>query len=399
MPMSAVQGATGAAPVAEPERKPLQVLVADDSGLMRRMIARILEAEGDIQVIATARDGAEAIELAGRLRPNVITMDVNMPRVDGLRAVEVIMGRHPVPIVIISSYTRRGGVAASQALAYGAIEIVEKPSQVGVSLDLELQAHEIRTKVRAAARVRVVRTASFDMACRRTRVVAPRTVILPVPPPRPPGQGVPVVAIGASTGGPAALNVMLPLIPCGFRGCVMVVQHMPPGYTNDLAYCLNLRTALTVVEARHGDPLVPGVVYIAPGGYHMELVRERIKLHTSPRHNMYRPSVEILFESLLGIPERVQAVLLSGMGDDGVGAMQRLHARGAGTVVQDEHSSVVWGMPGSAVRARCATLQLPPARLAEYLCSVVGVGAAGDGPVMQTPPPALQGRPSRLRPG
>jgi two-component system chemotaxis response regulator CheB len=208
-----------------------------------------------------------------------------------------------------------------------------------------------------------------------------------------------VVAIGASTGGPAALNEMLPLIPCGFRGCVMVVQHMPPGYTNDLAYCLNLRTALTVVEARHGDPLVPGVVYIAPGGYHMELVRERIKLHTSPRHNMYRPSVEILFESLLGIPERVQAVLLSGMGDDGVGAMQRLHARGAGTVVQDEHSSVVWGMPGSAVRARCATLQLPPARLAEYLCSVVGVGADGDGPVMQTPPPALQGRPSRLRPG
>ena len=399
MPMSAVQGATGAAPVAERERKPLQVLVADDSGLMRRMIARILEAEGDIQDIATARDGAEAIELAGRLRPNVITMDVNMPRVDGLRAVEVIMGRHPVPIVIISSYTRRGGVAASQALAYGAIEIVEKPSQVGVSLDLELQAHEIRTKVRAASRVRVVRTASFDMACRGTRVVAPRTVILPVPPPRPPGQGVPVVAIGASTGGPAALNEMLPLIPCGFRGCVMVVQHMPPGYTNDLAYCLNLRTALTVVEARHGDPLVPGVVYIAPGGYHMELVRERIKLHTSPRHNMYRPSVEILFESLLGIPERVQAVLLSGMGDDGVGAMQRLHARGAGTVVQDEHSSVVWGMPGSAVRARCATLQLPPARLAEYLCSVVGVGAAGDGPVMQTPPPALQPRPSRLRPG
>jgi two-component system chemotaxis response regulator CheB len=393
MPISAVHGATSAAPVAQRGPKQLQALVADDSGLMRRMITRILEAEGDIQVIAGARDGAEAIELAQRLRPNVITMDVNMPRIDGLRAVEVIMGRHPVPIVIISSYTRRGGVAASQALAYGAIDIVEKPSQLGVSLDLELQAQEIRAKVRAAARVRVVRTASFDIACRHSKVTAPRQVTLPPPPPRPVKQGVPVVAIGASTGGPAALNEMLPLIPCGFRGCVMVVQHMPPGYTSDLAYCLNLRTALTVVEARHGDPVVPGVVYIAPGGYHMELVRERIRLRTSPRHDMYRPSVEILFESLLGIPERVQAVMLSGMGDDGVGAMQRLRALGAATVVQDEHSSVVWGMPGSAVRAGCATLQLPPARLAEYLCVVVGVGDDGNSSVVPSPGPRLHERP------
>jgi two-component system chemotaxis response regulator CheB len=399
MPISPVHGTTDAAPVAERARKQLRVLVADDSGLMRRMITRILEAEGDIQVIAGARDGAEAIELVEQLRPNVITMDVNMPRVDGLRAVEVIMGRHPAPIVIISSYTRRGGAAATQALAYGAIDIVEKPSQVGVSLDLELQAQEIRAKVRAAARVRVVRTASFDMACRCSKVTAPREVILPVPPPRPAKEGVPVVAIGASTGGPAALGEMLPLIPCGFRGCVMVVQHMPAGYTSDLAYCLNLRTTLTVVEARHGDPLVPGVVYIAPGGCHMELVRERIRLHTSPRHDMYRPSVEVLFESLLGISERVQAVMLSGMGDDGVGAMQRLRALGAATVVQDEDSSVVWGMPGSAVRAGCATLQLPPARLAEYLCAVVGVGDGDGGSVVQTPRPALQGRPPRLRAG
>ena len=171
MPMTEGRARPGdPATIERPERARLRVLVVDDSGLMRRTITRILESEGDMQVIATARDGAEAIELSERLRPDVVTMDVNMPRLDGLRAVEVLMGRRPVPIVIISSYTKRGGRAAAQALAYGAVEIVEKPSRVGVTLDLELQTDEIRAKVRAAARVRVVRTASFGMS-RRAREV------------------------------------------------------------------------------------------------------------------------------------------------------------------------------------------------------------------------------------
>jgi two-component system chemotaxis response regulator CheB len=360
---------------------------------MRRVITQIIEAQGDIEVIATARDGAETIELAQRLRPDVITLDIHMPRVDGLRAVEVIMGRHPVPIVIISSYAKRGGVAATQALTYGAVEIVEKPSRVGVSLDLELQADEIRAKVRAAARVRVVRTASFGMACRSRLPVPPRPspaarAPLPVRTPHLPHNGLPIVAIGASTGGPAALGEMLPLIPSGFRGCLLIVQHMPPGYTNDLDQCLNRRTALTVVEAQHGDPLIPGVAYIAPGGCHMEFARDRVKVHTGPRVDMYRPSVELLFESLLDVPERVQAVMLSGMGDDGVRAMKRLRAKGAATVVQDEDSSVVWGMPGSAMRTGCATLQLPPARMAEYLCTAVGVENAPAASQTHIPHPA-----------
>lgn len=368
----------------------VRALVAEDSGLMRRIITQIIEAEGDIEVIATARDGAEAIELARQLRPDVITMDVNMPRVDGLRAVEVIMGQHPIPIVIISSYTKRGGTAAAQALAYGAVEIVEKPSQVGVTLDLELQAQEIRSKVRAAARVRVVRTASFGMST-RPKPAEPRVTPVPLRTPRPTGKGVPIVAVGASTGGPAALGEMLPLMPAEFRGCLMIVQHMPPGYTADLARCLNQRTSLTVVEARQGDQVMPGVVYIAPGGTHMEFARERIKLHNGPRHNMYRPSVDVLFESLVGIAERVQAVMLSGMGDDGVRTMKQLRSQGAATMVQDEKTSVVWGMPGSAVRAGCAALQLSPSRLAEYLCTAVGVD--GCGPAVSSNGPRLASRP------
>ncbi|MBI1815579.1 MAG: chemotaxis-specific protein-glutamate methyltransferase CheB [Deltaproteobacteria bacterium] len=353
----------------------LRVLVADDSGLMRRTITQILQEEGDIEVIATARDGAEAIELAERLRPDAITMDVNMPRVDGLRAVEVIMGRHPVPIVIISSYTKRGGKAAAQALHYGAVEIIEKPSQVGVSLDLDLQAAEIRGKVRAAARVRVVRTASFGMVRRPAAIEPLSSTAAARPRPRAvkPEKLFPIVAIGASTGGPAALSDMLPLLPAPFPGCILIVQHMPAGYTSDLAHSLDQRSAITVVEARHGDPIVPGVAYIAPGGCHMEFANDHIKLHAEARRNMHRPSVDVLFESLASVAPRLQVVMLSGMGDDGVHGMKRLRAAGAATMVQDEESSVVWGMPGCAVRAGCAQLQMPPERLAEYLCAAVGV--------------------------
>ncbi|HSQ05317.1 MAG TPA: CheB methylesterase domain-containing protein, partial [Burkholderiales bacterium] len=165
---------------------------------------------------------------------------------------------------------------------------------------------------------------------------------------------------------------MLPRIPGSFAGCLLIVQHMPPGYTADLARCLDQRTALTVLEARHGDRILPGVAYVAPGGCHMEFAHDRIKLHTAPRRNMHRPSVDVLFESLISVAERVHAVMLSGMGDDGVEAMQHLRFSGAATLVQDEASSVVWGMPGSAVHTGCASIQMPPARIAEYLHAVIG---------------------------
>jgi two-component system chemotaxis response regulator CheB len=384
-------------PAASERSRRLRILVADDSGLMRRTIKGILEAEGDLEVIATARDGAEAVELAERLRPDAITMDVNMPRVDGLRAVEIIMGRNPIPIVIISSYTRRGGKAATQALGFGAVEIVEKPSQVGVSLDLDLQAQEIRSKVRAAARVRVVRTASFGMvrrpgAVERLSSTTPPRVLKP----KPNAKGFPIVAVGASTGGPAALGEMLPLLPAGFRGCLLIVQHMPPGYTSDLAHCLDQRCAITVTEARHDDPLLPGVAYIAPGGVHMEFARERIKLHAGPRQNMHRPSVDVLFESLRSVAPRVQAVLLSGMGEDGVLGMKTLRSGGAATIAQDEASCVVWGMPGAAVKAGCAALRFPPTRVADYLCAAVGV--EGKPAIALTELSHVLSEPSDLRP-
>lgn len=342
------------------------MIVADDSAVMRRVITRILESEPGFEVIATAKDGMEVIDLAAKLRPDVITMDVNMPRLDGLRAVETIMGRNPIPIVLLSAFARPGGKVVEQALAHGVVHIVQKPSDYGISLDLDLQAEEIRSKVRSAAHVRVVRNASYGMDAGRQVL---RTVPNPVAErPRPVrSEGPAIVAIGASTGGTVVIGELLSLLPRDFPSCVLIVQHMPPGYTADWARTLSQGCALAVAEARHGDFVAPGKVFIAPGGHHMEMKREHIALSAGPRVKMHRPSVDVLFDSLLPVAARVYAVLLTGMGDDGVGGMMRLHAAGAATIAQDQATAVVWGMPGAAVRAGCVERQLPADGIARYL--------------------------------
>jgi chemotaxis response regulator CheB len=180
-------------------------------------------------------------------------------------------------------------------------------------------------------------------------------------------DGVVIVAIGASTGGPAVLSSLLPQFPPEVQACFLIIQHMPPGYTAELASCLAQQTRIKVAEARHGDPLMPGVAYVAPGGHHMEVQGGRIRLTSGLPVNKHRPSVDVLFASLVPLAKRVYAVLLSGMGNDGVAGMSRLHTAGAETLVQDEASSVVWGMPGAAVKAGCANQQLSPKDLGNYL--------------------------------
>lgn len=177
----------------------------------------------------------------------------------------------------------------------------------------------------------------------------------------------PIIAIGASTGGPAALGAILPIFPRDFGASLLIVQHMPPGYTAELASCLGQQSRITVLEARDGDALRPGVAYLAPGGYHMEVRSGLVRLRNGPPVNKHRPSVDVLFDSLVPVASRVHAVLLSGMGQDGVAAMGRLRAAGAEAVVQDEATSVVWGMPGAAVKAGCVRTQLPPPELGRYL--------------------------------
>lgn len=180
-------------------------------------------------------------------------------------------------------------------------------------------------------------------------------------------EDMPIVAIGASTGGPAVLSSLLPEFPADVTACFLIIQHMPPGYTAELASCLAQQSRIRVTEARHGDPLLPGTAYVAPGGHHMEVQDGRIRLTSSPPVNKHRPSVDVLFSSLVPLAKRVYAVLLSGMGNDGVAGMGRLHAAGAETIVQDEASSVVWGMPGAAAKAGCVKRQMNPSELAQFL--------------------------------
>lgn len=345
----------------------IRVVVADDSGVMRRVLTRIIETDPRMEVVAVARDGAEAIELTSKLRPDVVTMDINMPRVDGLRAIEVIMGRHPTPIVVISGHVPVDGPAGLRALAFGAVHVVEKSSDLAMAADGDREAENIRSKIRAAANVPVIRNANFGMA-------PARRVMHKAPPPLPLGEpidGLPIVAIGASTGGTVAFAEMLQCFPADFPGCVLVVQHMPAGYTADWARTLDLTAHITVREARDGDHLRPGSVFIAPGGHHMDVRDVRIRVGLGPRVNHHRPSVDVLFDSLRPVAARVTAVLLSGMGEDGVAGMTRLRELGADTVAQTEATSVVWGMPGAAVKSGCVARQLPPPTAGEYVVARV----------------------------
>lgn len=209
----------------------------------------------------------------------------------------------------------------------------------------------------------------------------------------------PIVAVGASTGGPAALGEILPMLPAHFPACVLIVQHMPPGYTAELAAHLDQRSKISVVEARHGDPLQAATAYIAPGGHHMEVRGGVIRLSAGPPVNKQRPSVDVLFDSLISVARSVRAVLLTGMGYDGVAAMGRLRAAGSDTVVQDEATSVVWGMPGAAVSAGCAGQQLPPVEIGNYLCREIVAREDAGAPVVEQGPAAstadVDGDPNR----
>lgn len=340
----------------------IRVLVADDSAVMRRAITRILEFDPSMEVVATARDGAEAIEMVATLRPDAITMDVNMPRVDGLRAVEEIMGRFPTPIVLLSAFAQPGSAVTRKALSTGAVHVMQKPSEFGIALDIDMHAEELRSRVREAARVRVVRNATFGME-HQAPVRVPKAPVLA----RPDHGGLPIIAIGSSTGGTVALAEILPLFPAELPACVLIVQHMPPGYTGSWARQLNEVSKISVAEARHGDLLGPARALIAPGGHHMEVRRGAVQLSAGPRVKHHRPSVDVLFDSLVPQGPRVIAALLTGMGDDGVAGMQRLHAAGAQTLVQDQRTSVVWGMAGAAVRTGCVQRQCSPVEAAQHL--------------------------------
>ncbi len=337
----------------------IRVLIVDDSALIRRLLTELLSAESDIEVVGTARDPYDAREKIKQLTPDVLTLDVEMPRMDGITFLRNLMRLRPMPVVMVSSLTEEGAEETLEALALGAVDVVTKP-RADVSHALAGYGEEIVAKVRAAARARV-RPAPGGRAAAPARPHQRTTDK--------------VVAIGASTGGTVAVQRLLETMPPNAPATV-ITQHMPPGFSAAFAARLDGLCAVSVHEAQDGQRVLPGHVYIAPGDYHLELHRDGSRYVCRVREgemvNRHRPSVDVLFDSVAQCAgSNAVGVLLTGMGADGAAGLGRMRQAGAHTIAQDEATSVVWGMPGAAVKAGAAVEVLPVERITEAILAAV----------------------------
>lgn len=338
----------------------IRVLVVDDSTVIRRLVTEILRSDPGIEVVGTANNGRVAVSQVAELKPDVVTMDVEMPEMNGIQAVrEIRKTDQRLPIVMFSTITEKGAVATLDALAAGASDYVTKPAKVN-SID-DARAHvqgQLIPKVKA-------------LAAHRRMTARPAPV---APAPRPPAvarvarstraRGVGVLAIGCSTGGPDALATVLSSLRGDLRVPVLVVQHMPPLFTRLLAQRLDATSHLQVAEAVHGEVVRPGRVLIAPGGRHMVVKKaaqgQIVELNEDPPENFCRPAVDVLFRSVARVfGAGALAVVLTGMGRDGANGAVEIRNAGGEVFVQDEATSVVWGMPGAVAQAGAADRILP----------------------------------------
>jgi len=343
-----------------PEGEKIRVLVVDDSMLMRRMISRVFETDASIELVGVACNGIEALAKIPQLRPHLVTLDVEMPELDGMETLCEIVAHYPaVRVVMLSSLTEQGAQITIDALMHGASDYVTKPSP-GNAAAFESLATDLLFKVKQF----------FP----RTRDASPRLPVASLFRPRRASMPADVCAIGVSTGGPSALLDALPMFPATYALPIVIVQHMPILFTQLLADRLNGVCAISVVEGRDGMILQPGVAIIAPGGSHMRVVRSGgsvvIRLDDGPKENSCRPAVDVLFRSIVeAFDGRAIAAILTGMGQDGLVGAQLLKARGATILAQDRATSVVWGMPGAVVAANLADAVLPLNEIVpEILC-------------------------------
>lgn len=346
---------------------PINVLVVDDAVVVRRIVTDILSSEPGIRVVGTAANGRIALQKLTQLQPDIVTLDIEMPELNGLDTLRELRKTHPkLPVIMFSTLTGRGTAETIDALSRGASDYVTKPANVGsVAMAQQRIREELIPKIKALCgrahpplpSTGVRRPASAPVAPSRAQVAVP---------PRPAGaaSGPAVVVIGVSTGGPNALAVVLPQIPKEFPLPIAVVQHMPPMFTTLLAERLNQQCAITVVEAKGGEVLAPGVAYLAPGNFHLVLQRRGTQVVTAlqqePPENSCRPSVDVLFRSAAQVyGTDVLGVVLTGMGQDGLRGSEVICGHGGHVVVQDEATSVVWGMPGFVAHAGLADRVLP----------------------------------------
>ncbi len=334
----------------------VRVLIVDDSAFMRKVLETILTSDPQLQVVGHAKDGREAVALAESLKPDAITMDINMPHMDGLQATAQIMTTNPRPIVIVSSESREGASGTLKALELGAIEFVAKPNSA-IDLDMQSIREDLLRKVKMAAKVRVVRTASRMVAAVQGSAQNPPSIASrPAPVSRPVAvadQRFPVVVLAASTGGPATVMRLAPGFTREFPAAVILVQHMPAAFTTQFAAQLAEFTEIRVKEAENGDTLQPGNLYICPGSQHLSVnPLGKIKLDgATGRIAGYLPNIDVTMESVAAYGGALAiGVVLTGMGNDGAQGAKAIKKAGGFVIAQDEATSVIFGMPAEAIK-------------------------------------------------
>lgn len=344
----------------------IRVVVVDDSTFVRQALIRMFGGAADIEVVGTAVDGRDGLEKICALRPDVVTLDVKMPRMGGLEALPRIMLECPTAVLLLSSHTSDGGEVTLRGLELGAMDFVDKTSVQGHMNLLGLK-DELLAKVRALA--------SVPRSRLRPMAVEPGPEAAK-PTDRPAAHRASVVVIGTSTGGPPALQAIIPRLPAALGAPVLIVQHMPLGFTRSLAAHLAQRSRLRVREAEDGELLDPGVVLVAPAGRHMKVRRRgaqtRIWLDDEPRGSLHRPAIDVLMASVARVyGRRALGVLLTGMGSDGVEGLRAIRAAGGHTLAESEESAVIYGMPKAAVEAGVVDQTVHLARMADEIVAAV----------------------------
>ncbi len=346
----------------------IRVLIVDDSAFMRRVIKQMVETDPEIEVVGTARDGAEGVQMALSLCPDVITMDIEMPRMHGLEATEYIMEKQPTPIIMVSSITKEVAHATLEALDKGAADYISK-NLVSSSVDMFKIQDELIGKIKAVSR-------------KRSRLIGLLTQKKPAAPPPPVRKGfatqkVAFVAIGASTGGPKALQQVLTSLPADLSTPFLVAVHMPGAFTGAFAERLNNLCKLPVKEAEAGEPIRAGQILLSPGGLQTRVRKKSltdflIDINNDPADSIYKPSVDVCMRSVAECyPGRSMGVILTGMGHDGLEGMRLIRERGGKTLVQSEETCTVYGMPKAVVEARLADKVVPLGNIAGEIINMI----------------------------
>ncbi|MDY6879074.1 MAG: chemotaxis response regulator protein-glutamate methylesterase [Desulfatiglans sp.] len=322
----------------------IRVLIVDDSAVVRKVFSEELSRERGIEIVGTAPDPYVARDKIVKLRPDVVTLDIEMPRMDGLTFLKKLMKHYPLPVIIVSSLTTKGGKMAMEALSLGAVDVISKPSVAYSVGDMSVQ---LADKIRAAAHVNVMAKADHVRSMdQKKRAVASKALL---------STTNKVIAIGASTGGTEATRVVLSGMPSNSPG-IVIVQHMPAKFTASYAERLDALSDITVKEARDGDSVTNGTALIAPGNYHMVLRRSGsryyVQVKTGPLVHHQRPAVDVLFKSVADyVGSNAVGIILTGMGADGASGLARMKEAGASTIAQDEKTCVIFGMPKEAIKA------------------------------------------------